>query len=132
MKTTRCTWLGAGVALAMAPVAAQVAPAPRTSWGEPDLTGTWTSRPELSVPLERPAEFGERRELTDEEFAARAAQVERQLATDNADFDVETADRSTAGQVGSATSPPPHWLERGTPSRRTRWSSIRPTAGSRR
>jgi hypothetical protein len=119
MKTTRCTWLAAGVALAIAPVAAQVAPAPRTSWGEPDLTGTWTSRPELSVPFERPAEFGERRQLTDEEFAARAAQVERQLATDNAEFDVETADRSTAGQVGSATSPPPHWLERGTPSRRT-------------
>jgi hypothetical protein len=119
MTTTRRTWLGAGVALAMAPVAAQVAPAPRTSWGEPDLAGTWTSRPELSVPFERPAEFGERRDLTDEEFAARAAQVERQLATDDADFDVETADRSTAGQVGSATSPPPHWLERGTPSRRT-------------
>jgi hypothetical protein len=115
----RYAWLGAGAALAIASVAAQVAPAPRTSWGEPDLTGTWTSRAELSVPFERPPEYGERRELTDEEFAARGAQVERQLATDNADFDVETADRSTAGQVGSATSPPPHWLERGTASRRT-------------
>jgi hypothetical protein len=71
------------------------------------------------VPFERPPEFGERRELTDEEFAARTAQVDRQLATDNAAFDIETADRSTAGQVGSATSPPPHWLERGTASRRT-------------
>jgi hypothetical protein len=119
MMTTRCTWLGAGIALAMASASGQDAPVARTSWGEPDLSGTWTSQPELSVPFERPAEFGERRELTDEEFAARAAQVERQLATDNADFDVETADRSTAGQVGSATSPPPHWLERGKPSRRT-------------
>ncbi len=57
--------------------------------------------------------------LTDAEFAARRAQVDRQLESDNAEFDVETADRSTAGQVGSATSPPPHWLERGKASRRT-------------
>lgn len=107
------------VALAMALHAQQSAPAPRTSWGEPDLQGTWTSQAELSVPFERPPEFGERRSLTDEEFAGRLAQVERQLAADNAEFDVETADRSTAGQVGSATSPPPHWLERGMTSRRT-------------
>ena len=92
---------------------------PRTSWNEPDLQGTWTSQAELSVPFERPPELGERRLLTDEEFAARRAQVGRQLAADNAEFDIATADRSTAGQVGSATSPPPHWLERGTASRRT-------------
>ena len=42
-----------------------------------------------------------------------------QLQSDNSDFDVETADRSNAGAVGSATSPPPHWLERGKISRRT-------------
>jgi hypothetical protein len=41
------------------------------------------------------------------------------VAQDNAEFDLETADRSNAGAVGSATSPPPHWLERGNPSRRT-------------
>jgi hypothetical protein len=34
-----------------------------------------------------------------------------------ADFDVSTADTRNAGAVGSATSPPPHWLERGKPSR---------------
>jgi hypothetical protein len=57
--------------------------------------------------------------LNDEEFAARQSRAEAQLDTDNADFDLETADTSNAGQVGSATSPPPHWLERGTASRRT-------------
>jgi hypothetical protein len=31
------------------------------------------------------------------------------------DFDLATADTSNAGEVGSATSPPPHWLERGKP-----------------
>jgi len=119
MKTRVVAAFGMSVALGMALHAQQSAPAPRTSWGEPDLQGTWTSQGELSVPFERPPEFGERRWLTDEEFAARRAQVERQLAADNAEFDLETADRSTAGQVGSATSPPPHWLERGMASRRS-------------
>jgi hypothetical protein len=91
----------------------------RTPWGDPDLQGLWTSETELGVPFERPPEYGDRQTLTDAEFAAREAQAARQLATDNADFDLETADRSNAGAVGSATSPPPHWLERGEPSRRT-------------
>jgi hypothetical protein len=95
------------------------APAPRTSWGDPDLQGTWSSEASLSVPFERPREFGDRQWLTDEEFAARRTQGQRQLDTDNAEFNVETADTSNAGQVGSATSPPPHWLERRKVSRRT-------------
>ena len=91
----------------------------KTPWGEPDLQGLWTSEPELGVPFERPTEFGERQTLTEAEFAARQAQAAKQLATDNAEFEVETAETANAGAVGSATSPPPHWLERGQPSRRT-------------
>src|SRR4030095_930902 len=86
--------------------------APMTPWGDPDLQGTGTAESELSVPFERPREYGTRQVLTDAEFKQRQSQSERQLQSDNSDFDVETADRSTAGQVGSATSPPPHWLER--------------------
>ena len=93
--------------------------APRTPWGEPDLQGVWTSQPELGVPFERPAAFGTRQVLTDEEFAQREAQARRQIESDNADFNQETADTSNAGQVGSATSPPPTWLERGKASHRT-------------
>jgi hypothetical protein len=93
--------------------------APRTPWGEPDLQGIWTSQAELGVPFERPAEFGTRQRLTDEEFARRESQAQNQLKSDNADFDPEAADTSRAGQVGSATSPPPTWLERGQASRRT-------------
>ena len=92
---------------------------PLTPWGEPDLQGTWTAEAELSVPFERPREYGTRQVLTDAEFTQRQSQSDRQLQSDNSDFDVETADRSTAGQVGSATSPPPHWLERRKISRRT-------------
>src|SRR5262245_6769196 len=93
--------------------------APRTPWGEPDLQGIWTGQAELGVPFERPASFGTRQSLTDEEFAQRESQVQNQLQSDSADFDPTTADTSRAGQVGSATSPPPTWLERGQASRRT-------------
>ena len=104
--------------IATAVIAGQTA-APKTPWGDPDLQGTWSSEAELSVPFERPREYGERQRLTDAEFAQRLAQTDRQLQSDNSDFDLETADRSNAGAVGSATSPPPHWLERGKASRRT-------------
>ena len=93
--------------------------APRTPWGEPNLQGVWTSQSELGVPFERPAQFGTRQLLSDEEFAQRETQARQQLESDNAEFDPTTADTSRAGQVGSATSPPPTWLERGNASRRT-------------
>jgi hypothetical protein len=93
--------------------------APRTPWGDPDLQGTWSSQQELGVPFERPAAYGTRQQLTDAEFAQREADARNQISTDNARFDPETADVSRAGQVGSATSPPPNWLERGKASRRT-------------
>jgi hypothetical protein len=63
---------------ACAPWAAQAqqaakAPAfkpPMTSWGEPDLRGTWPLNHLISTPFQRPERFGDRRFLTDEEFAA--------------------------------------------------------------
>jgi len=93
--------------------------APRTAWGEPDLQGVWSSAAELSVPFERPAAFGDRQLLTEEEFTQRLKQTTAQLDTDNAEFNIETADTANAGAVGSATSPPPHWLERSETSHRT-------------
>jgi len=93
--------------------------APLTPWGDPDLQGTWSSEAELSVPFERAAQYGDRRFLTDAEFVQRQKQTNTQLSTDSAEFDVFTADTRNAGAVGSATSPPPHWLERGKTSRRT-------------
>ena len=66
--------LAALVAVALmagAPVAGQEAAdfeAPRTSWGDPDLTGIWSPGYTLT-PLERPEEFGDREFLTDEEVA---------------------------------------------------------------
>lgn len=93
--------------------------ASKTPWGDPDLQGVWTSEPELGVPFERAPDLGTRQTLTEEEFHKRQADAQKQLAADNAEFDLETAETANAGAVGSATSPPPHWLERGQPSRRT-------------
>src|SRR5688500_17002342 len=111
-------WIACAAAAVLAAAVVETATA-RTPWGDPDIQGTWTSEPELGVPFERAERFGTRQLLTDEEFADRRVQAERQLQAANEDFDVETADTSNAGATGSATSPPPHWLERGTPSRRT-------------
>jgi len=45
---------------------------PRTSWGHPDLEGTWTSDDMRGVPTSRPATQGTRESLTPDEFARRA------------------------------------------------------------
>jgi hypothetical protein len=46
---------------------------PRTPWGDPDVEGTWSSDDLRGVPTQRPEEFAGRSELSDEEFAKRAA-----------------------------------------------------------
>jgi hypothetical protein len=48
--------------------------APRTTWGHPDLEGTWTSDDMKGVPMSRAPQYGNRLYLTDQEFAARAKQ----------------------------------------------------------
>ncbi len=61
-------------ALVIVLAAAVLAPAalaedsPKTSWGAPDLRGTWDRR--SSTPFERPAEFKDKEFLTPEEVAA--------------------------------------------------------------
>jgi len=54
--------------------------APRNAWGQPDLEGIWTTDDMRGIPISRPAQFGTREYMTDEEFAARAKQ--RQGARD--------------------------------------------------
>jgi len=45
--------------------------APRLSWGDPDLQGTYTSRDMSGISMERPPQFGTRQHLTAEEFQQR-------------------------------------------------------------
>jgi len=58
--------------------------APKLAWGHPDLEGIWTSDDMRGVPMTRPAQFGTRRYLTDEEFTARAREREAARKVDNA------------------------------------------------
>lgn len=55
--------------------------APRTEWDQPDLQGVWNFG--STIPLERPAFFGDKQYLTDEEIAAIRAQTEAGLEAIN-------------------------------------------------
>ena len=76
--------------------------APKTSSGEPDLQGMWTST--TTAPFERPPQFGNRLFLTEEEYAQTQRQLERQLQADGQETSSPGA-RATTG-------PPDHWTER--------------------
>src|SRR6186997_1997980 len=85
----------------------------RTPWGDPDLQGEWTTEGEYGVPFERPAQYGTRQVLTDEEYAQRMRDVRVRDEQDLAPVDV------LSGRVQGATAPIPHWREYNTTSRRT-------------
>ena len=91
---------------------------PRTPWGDPDLQGLWPGTGMMGVPLERPANLGDKAVYTDEEFSSRAVQAQRQAAQDEEEF---VAPRPTVEAVitGAGTGPPGHWGERGRPQHQT-------------
>jgi len=84
---------------------------PKTAWGDPDLQGIWPSTDMVGVPFERPANFGERNEVTQQEFDERLKQQQTRT-----EADAETT-VSTAPRQGDGTGPPSHWLEWGKASR---------------
>jgi hypothetical protein len=88
---------------------------PRTSWGDPDLSGIWPGTAMVGVPMQRDEKLGLRNWLTAEEYAQREAEFAHQEELDNADFELENAASTPGGAVGGPVSPPPHWLERGDP-----------------
>jgi len=85
--------------------------APRTPWGDPDLQGLWPSLDMQGTPLERPAGFGDRAVLTDQEFSAREEASQRQSEADAETTVVQRPRR------GGGTGPPSHWGEHGVPTR---------------
>jgi hypothetical protein len=58
--------------------------APRTPWGHPDISGTWTTDDMRGIPMSRQPQYGTRQHLTDQEFAARAKQRQNARAIDDA------------------------------------------------
>lgn len=84
----------------------------RTSWGDPDLQGIFTTDDEVRVPVERPRELGTRAVLTEEEMAARLREAERRARDDKKERRALPEDQTGDG--------PEHWYEQGkTISRRT-------------
>ncbi len=110
----------ATAALACVPLAAQ-APAvktttpavkkpwtpPKTSWGDPDLQGQWPAT--ANIPMQRPANLGERAVLTDAELAQREQQAQRQSEADSEEF--------VKGSANVTINPPSYWVEHGKPNR---------------
>src|SRR5262247_1346978 len=97
------------IALAM-PVAAQTKATwtpPKTPWGDPDLQGQWPAT--ANIPMQRPASFGTRATLTDEELTQRERQAERQNESDTQEF--------ATGKDSVTINPPGYWVEHGKPNR---------------
>jgi hypothetical protein len=54
--------------------------APRTPWGDPDLQGVWASDDMAGIPMSRPAQYGDRLFLNEQELAARKKQIDSGVA----------------------------------------------------
>jgi hypothetical protein len=79
--------------------------APRTAWGDPDLTGTWPLE-FLSTRPERPVNLGTKRYWTDEEYA--------KLLAAGPGFGGSYEAEAKANKIGSG-----HWTEAGHPLKQT-------------
>ncbi len=89
----------------MPPVPTSYQPA-RTTWGDPDLRGTWPINDVAELPVNRPDQYGNRFFKTDAEVAAEQARVQ-QLETGYAREDQDN-------RIGNG-----HWIEYLAGSRRT-------------
>jgi hypothetical protein len=115
------------VAFGQAPSKGKPWTPPKTPWGDPDLQGVWPTTDLIGVPVQRPASFGERAELTDEELAQRQAREKSEAAFDNAEFVSEATrcDPKKGGlgntpdtcANGVSIGPPLYWQDRGKPNR---------------
>ena len=80
---------------------------PRTPWGDPDISGVFTTKNEANTPMERPDEWAGRRmdDITPKEFAAAIAQ-RQQVAVERAPF-------AGGGEAeeGVAIAVPIHWFD---------------------
>jgi hypothetical protein len=116
-----CHWLAWSILCTASMVAApgaqspaeQVAPkkpgyvAPRTSWGDPDLTGIWPSIDMVRVPVQRASQYGTRLFMTTEEHAAQKKREQEMIV------------RMANEGAGGATGAPGHWVEWGKSQRQT-------------
>jgi hypothetical protein len=98
---------------------------PKTPWGDPDISGVFTTKDEANTPLERPDEWAGRRmeDITPQEFAAAVAQ-RQQLA-------LETAPFAGGGEpdLGIAIAVPIHWFDNLAAKNSRPWFVVDPIEG---
>ena len=98
--------LAAGVAVALTAQAPSSAfKLPRTSWGDPNIEGTYTNKDEYGTPFERPAELEgkQRREFGPEQMAELMVERSRRAQAGAARIGGSADNDTGAG--------PPHWYE---------------------
>jgi hypothetical protein len=85
---------------------------PKTAWGDPDLQGVYTTDDLNGVPMERPAKYGTRRFLTEQEFAERAKDVNSEKSTIDTGIRPTTGFWSRVKDAGvDAAAAPAQWIE---------------------
>ena len=80
---------------------------PKTPWGEPDIQGMWPLDHLITTNLVRAATYGDRRFLTDQEYAAKQ-QSATQRINQQANATVPTSDAGPASRLTSLISDPPN------------------------
>jgi hypothetical protein len=81
---------------------------PKTPWGEPDLQGVWPLNHLIATPFQRPEKYGERRLMSDEEYAA----AQKSAAARNKRFESGAIPQADSGtqvmRLTSLLSDPPN------------------------
>lgn len=102
-----------GCSLSVFSFAAEDYTVPLTEWGQPDLQGVWNFS--SNIPMERPAQYGEREFLTEQEIAAALAPA----AAEDANAEEESV---PVGEVGRTYDD--FWLEQASMNDSVRTSHI--------
>src|SRR6185503_15979613 len=97
--------LSAQTAKPAAKPASKAYTAPKTPWGDPDLQGQWPAT--ANIPMQRPANLGERATLTEEELKQRQTQAAQAAEGDSEEF--------ATSETAVSINPPGYWVERGKP-----------------
>jgi len=121
--TTMQTAFAAAALTASFSVCAQSWQVPRTSWGDPNIAGTYTNKDENGTPLERPDEFADKRLADFGPAEMLALQEERQRRA-----------RDAAGRIGGSADEdtgagPPHWYEHLEATNAQPWLVMEPADG---
>jgi hypothetical protein len=110
-------------AAAAAQASGQTWTAPRTSWGDPDIAGSYTNKDENGTPFERPDEFAGKRieEFGPAEMAALREERQRRAREVAPSIGGSAAEDTGAG--------PPHWYEHLDAMNSQPWLVIEPADG---